>query len=564
MTKRTLANWWVGIVLAFGVFAPRVRMFQHDWTRYFAFWGRSDAIAITLLVLALGTLFWLAHTLIRRSNLQYAHRLSDALFVIIATLVGIAYLASGKIHLSYVFMTPLYPVLAIVSVILSLASMFGPMRWIPRTLRATCLIVSPIVPLIFWQLFQYANYSVTQETIPTTPVVRPMASAPQDGEPGDVFMFIFDAWSYERTFQVPGFNEEFPHLSSLVRQSTLYRDAHAPFPETRRSIPGILYQTGDHYHCDQGRLGFDSGDGQLVPTGRRSSLVSKLRSKGYQTAIVGWCHPYRRMFGDELDYAYSSPFVSGNGDDADIIDSVMRHGQWGLGTIMGTIPMPGALKWRVQRFWGLTDRTHHTLERLTNIHSRAQELIRNTPGRWFAVFHYPVPHGPYLFTRQGFDPAVKERWPLDFVSKGKDDFRRPDAANHIARYRGNLHYLDTLLGELVSALRSARRFDGSLLIVTADHSWRVDPRLDEMCMEHDKPLGGVAYLDPTPKELTHVPLIVKFPRQSTGEEVMEPFQINNLSSVFRRAFPESVASTFELAQAAQPGASMRTKRALHP
>ena len=60
-----------------------------------------------------------------------------------------------------------------------------------------------------------------------------------------------------------------------------------------------------------------------------------------------------------------------------------------------------------------------------------------------------------------------------------------------------------LIGEIIQTLKTNKIFDDSLIIMTADHSWRQDPNPEY--------LSGA--------EICHVPLLIKFPQQAKAEAV---------------------------------------------
>jgi hypothetical protein len=128
--------------------------------------------------------------------------------------------------------------------------------------------------------------------------------------------------------------------------------------------------------------------------------------------------------------------------------------------------------------------------RTAEIHRLAKHIILSIPQPSLAVFHYPVPHRPFVFDGSG----VRDTPILDKRSE--------------EGYAGNLAYMDVLVGEVIEALRQAGRFNRSWLILASDHTWRVDPQLAS---------------DPSQEELTHVPLIIKRPWQDTRRIITEPF-----------------------------------------
>lgn len=73
------------------------------------------------------------------------------------------------------------------------------------------------------------------------------------------------------------------------------------------------------------------------------------------------------------------------------------------------------------------------------------------------------------------------------------------AAHWISQYDGELRYVDDRLAELFAVLRETGRYDGALIVVTADHG--------ELFGEH----GRWGHGGPPVRELVRVPLIVKYP-----------------------------------------------------
>jgi len=253
--------------------------------------------------------------------------------------------------------------------------------------------------------------------------------------------------------------------------------------------------------------------------GNRRNLFSTMNQMGYRTYMSGWVHPYRRMFGSELDFAYSAPCAHGNGNDDKVLKSVARHLLSGFAVSTTAVPKPAGLQWRVQRFWNrLID--YNETEMLTSIHNLAMNIIQHQTGPHFAVFHYPIPHDPYIYNREGLDLDVRRRMPLNFTPRPDGTFTRPDPQNEIARYTGNLHYTDTLLGELVKAMKAAGLYDESMIILTSDHNWCLDPHFDDQA-------GSDEY--------THVPLVVKSAHQACPREIHDPFLLSGLRDLMENS-----------------------------
>jgi arylsulfatase A-like enzyme len=86
----------------------------------------------------------------------------------------------------------------------------------------------------------------------------------------------------------------------------------------------------------------------------------------------------------------------------------------------------------------------------------------------------------------------------------------------LAQYEANLTAMDALLGDFIIALKQAGKYDDATILLTADHTWRKDP---------DWAKGRLT----GPK--THVPLVVKAPRQDRSACVAEYFETKNLGEL---------------------------------
>lgn len=184
------------------------------------------------------------------------------------------------------------------------------------------------------------------------------------------------------------------------------------------------------------------------------------------------------------------------------------------------------LQWRVYPFWGIDD-IAASIEKAADIHHLALRVVQR-PGPSFVVCHYVLPHAPFVYTREGANPALEKETLLGATPNQENGLPPPLAQRLVDRYAGNLHYLDTLIGELMQALQSTGNFENSMIILTSDHSWRRDPALNDLCAAHGVPSGKLATLEPPHPAITHVPLIVKYPRQKRPAEVHEPVRLTDL------------------------------------
>ena len=170
-----------------------------------------------------------------------------------------------------------------------------------------------------------------------------------------------------------------------------------------------------------------------------------------------------------------------------------------------------------------------------------QWLSETSDKRFFAYLHLMPPHQPYappeaitaLFKGQtppGYRPdkyhPEKYDWPIPIEPHDKI-LPLPEWIN---RYDANLRYADWAVGELARILEEAQVFENTLFIVTSDHG--------EAFGEH----GFVWHGEPIHDEVSHVPLLIRFPHAArTGRTDALTESIDLLPTafdLFRIPYPE--------------------------
>lgn len=164
-------------------------------------------------------------------------------------------------------------------------------------------------------------------------------------------------------------------------------------------------------------------------------------------------------------------------------------------------------------------------------------------GRFFMWIHYTDPHGPYdppapndrLFvgdehydpTRKvvldyeripGFDPnLILGAVPIYQQEPLKDHERRTERDFYVARYDGEIHYLDQQLGRLFSYLEETGALADTMVVFTSDHG--------EGLGEHDYYFehGWFVYQDQL-----HVPWLIRLPGQ-TPRSIERPVELLDLA-----------------------------------
>jgi choline-sulfatase len=132
------------------------------------------------------------------------------------------------------------------------------------------------------------------------------------------------------------------------------------------------------------------------------------------------------------------------------------------------------------------DRYHSLERRGMEVVDRALAWLKQHPrDRFFLWLHFYDPHDPY-----DPPPPFTERYAA-------------------SPYDGEIAYVDSAVGKLLTALRSERLYDQSLIVVVADHG--------EAFGEHGERSHGLLLYD----ETLHVPLLIKLPGTGSAHPVIE-------------------------------------------
>lgn len=361
--------------------------------------------------------------------------------------------------------------------------------------RQFCQILSPAILIVLWQLMQLPTIQSRQErplaSSANTTAFIPAANRATANHP--VYLFIFDEWSYTRTYKDGRLRPEFRNLAELSAQATIFHNAHSPAHKTYESIPSIFRATPDRPEIADLTPGFMSND-RFVPATAYPSIFTIAGCGNYHKTMLQWGFAINIWLDDELDVRHSySCYPRAEGVAASA--ALHLYNAAFFWTDPWTNLAYQKLKSQVEVRSGLA--TYQW------IRDDTMRVLGSKPERAFAILHYPLPHPPYIVNADG-------------------SYRGYDPKNHVSAnvegYQRNLAYLDTLVGEFVKAIKSAGRFDDCLLILTSDHSWRNDPVVTQ----------------PTDENLTHVPLIVKFPGQQQPSRVDADFRTYHLGELIGR------------------------------
>jgi hypothetical protein len=501
--RSVAARFVAALVAVFLLFAPYISNSLRELTRYLHMWQRGDMVILLGMIASLAVLATLIDEGLRRLGWPRLIRVHHHLFLLAlggGVLGNVAFYSAGSPgwHIGRTGMEMQTLWLVLVAVVAY--SFARPASRLVCWCGRACLIVSPAIPIVAFQLLTAPTYrSAVGPLIPAS-VVPVAATAVPGGRDRPVYLFVFDEWSYERTFIDGSLSSAFPRLAEFAGASVVFHDAHSPGEDTAWSMPGLLFQTNLRPAMENGRLGFDQ-DGRVAATGEFECLFSAVDGPGYRRIMVGSFLPYAAWLGEEVDVCRSYCYYP------------RAEGLPGRAAVHGFNAVSYLTDpWSVLACAKLTTRVND--RQILEIHERTRDdafsVIRDQPAATFAVIHYMLPHEPFILNPDG-------------------SYRGPDDSawvrSNVEGYARNLACLDRLIGQFVRAMREAGRWDDALAIMTSDHSWRFDP---------DRKAGRIN----TP--VTHVPLLVKLPAQRESVSVSARFENRELGCLIRWAMrPEA-------------------------
>jgi hypothetical protein len=316
-------------------------------------------------------------------------------------------------------------------------------RWFRRLL----ILMSPVSLLVSGTLIASAP-----RTDPVVNVERIPAPA---GQPGDeactpVLALLFDELSFSYLYDEAGdVRREFPEIGRFALTAINYLSVAAPGRETLTSLPSFLAarRLEDIRVEDDDMLEFV--DGRLVrfSATEPEGLFATARRLGFTTEMAGFYLPYCELLNGLADACQSLSFYNLSSPDEAFspVDPVLTT----------------LVLWPRQFPFGLLKNPPFAVLQRELVEHTAAFARRPMPTTRpiFRFVHFSVPHLPFVFDAEGYDPPFD---PLQTV---------PDA-----QYVQQLHYVDRLVGDLVARLRSTGAYDATTVVIFSDHGFRFGGR----------------------------------------------------------------------------------------
>ncbi len=327
-------------------------------------------------------------------------------------------------------------------VLMALAAAAAALWWNNRAFRAAAAIALVFSPLVLMTTAQALGRILTVD--PRDLADRKLAPA-LAGKPDRRFIWmLWDEWDQELTFEKRSVGLALPEVDRFRAESIFATNAYAPRGDTLESVPALL--TGKTLERVR-RIG--PADLLLIPSeparpvhfGSGPTIFSEARAAGFNTAVVGFYHPYCRVLNSALSSCWweslsweGNSYGSGLGESSLLLARALFETQF---RPVSRESLPHA---RHGRTCG---------EALARAIAVATE-----PGIGLAFLHLPVPHSPY------FDPATG----------------RFSAQDEARGYDNNLVLLDGMLGKIRRALEQAGMWDSTTILMSSDHCNRAAVR----------------------------------------------------------------------------------------
>lgn len=427
---------------------------------YLYYWKQNPAapalLALAANVLLLASIFFITYRFALRFGGTTLQTIARAVFLIIFLRalngVRIQFESLGTRELRLLFgRVGFFAIeLLVVALFIFVVARYGIGR-VARIAASVALVLSPFGLVGFaqgtWLTVQYGR-PIWQERTPAPPFEALMQGRPR------VVWLIFDEMDERAAFAERPAGLSLPEFDRLRAQSLFASNAFPPAGHTSQSIPALL--TGQLIAAVR-----PSGPDELMltfPTLQRPvgwstqpDIFSDARAARFNTALVGWYHPYCRVIGDRLTFCHWEA-ASQRTDPARLsLSKNLLRQEVGL---LDLLPSTGRLADRLRVGLSRTSLEAYRSGHLEDYRSLLAHAERVAADREFglAFIHIPVPHPPNIYDR------------------ARNDF----AVTGSGTYLDNLALADRTLGELRRAMESAGVWDETTVVLSSDHWWRTD------------------------------------------------------------------------------------------
>jgi len=439
---------------------------------YLPVYGFYDYLGAFVIILGLSILCFLAIQIIRKIAYP-ALTLLASLFVFLALLNPLQLIIStlGLTPVTIVYLYSTSPVIIKIAfgIFVILCVTFSVRFYWPlfRAVRMLFVITFPFAALVILQL---SWYSITSLAVADTMsesrgpnIDLPEAKASDSSEGSRVLVLVFDELDYRLAFPERPQFVRLPELDRFSKQAIEFTNALPLSSNTMEAIPALLVgkRVSKVTIADRETivLNFEgSEDGRSLSS--MQNLFSETHKSGKTLSIVGFYHPYCRLFrrlytdclvSSHLDHDVRLHRLGKQVDGSRIFSQKLMN--------MFLQGIPGT---KVGRIWN---------------HGVILQHVRKTVSRFeenLIFIHLALPHTPVIFNANTGRMRYFNISPLGYFD--------------------NLVLTDNFLGEIRRTMEEMGSWDSTAVLITSDHPWRKADRYD-------------GKIDP------RIPLLIKMPGQ---------------------------------------------------
>jgi Sulfatase len=456
----------------------------------------TEAATVVLWVLVIATVFYVAVALARRTRRDLPLAIMRWLFLgmLLIPLNGLR-LQFPNLHSSIPpdLLGPTAKIWIVsLAVLLTAPLLWRTQRLVVRVAKTALLILSPFVLYTFTQALWAPIRHVYANVIDETPAPRLPASETAKQR---VVILLFDELDEDAIFSARPATLKLPELDRFLQQAIRGTNVTSVADTTLKALPALL--TGKQVSEAQPTAANEllitySGAGQPVPWSRQANIFTVAREYGVNAALLGWYHPYCRMFGHVLNYCSWEPIATRYGGETNAGWEEKLTWLQVLGGLIDTLPLASRfeLRRRLEKTFQIrltrsNEITQLYIPRYLRMLREAEKLVTD-PSLGLILIHWPIPHPPAIHDRQ------------------TNDFRRHGRGS----YLDNLQLVNRTLATVRASMEESGLWETTAILITSDHPYRdhvwkpVWTREEE---EEMSPLDG---------KIGHrVPFLLKLPNQ---------------------------------------------------
>ncbi len=360
-------------------------------------------------------------------------------------------------------------------------------RTVLGAFRITLLVLAPFAALHL----VYAGWALIQSQSVTPETVERVATSDSSARPPGlrVVWLVFDELDQRAVFEQPPARLRIPALRGLYREAFVATAVEQAGTDTVYAVPGMTVGRPVDVATPAGarELRLELA-GLESPVGwtRSANLFDDAARRGANIGVVGWYHPYCRLFAALLNTCT----------------------QLYLGTV------------QIREPEGLVQATLARLKAVDPLYRRRNAVaahglarqhaiaLANDPRLDLVYVHIPLPHRPAIF-----DDEKGTFTPYNLSIDG---------------YFDNVAAADRFLAAVRDAMQSSGLWNRSAILLTADHAWR-----------------GVSEIQGVAAD-SRIPFVLRFPEHGAPSEYPRPYSATNMRAIVLALLDGEIRSAREL------------------